>query len=242
MLLYIVPFLLTAIMNRFAKAAQPAPNAPRTIGTVRTRPACSLMAPSSSQASDLTEIPDTLRSKGVGSIRIRQSSDVLAKKGIGKITTQQQSGMVVNKGHGKRSWESVATPGMAKFMFPSASSTSTASASSSSIRLRSTTDEFADTPSLVGDDGIDYGVSYALHGSGHRLDQDRVRTFVARGQGKAKVNNSRKKAPPLHITNRGSRDRALEVAASDSLMHEAAKTYVLEWKSVGDTSGSYFNT
>ena len=52
----------------------------------------------------------------------------------------------------------------------------------------------------------------------------------------------RKEAPPLYNLTRGSKRKALDVAACDLEMERAMNTYVADWRSAGDTSEDYWKT
>ena len=53
---------------------------------------------------------------------------------------------------------------------------------------------------------------------------------------------ARKTAPPLYNLTRGSKKRALDVAACDEEMQLAMDRYVTDWRSAGDTSEDYWRS
>ena len=53
---------------------------------------------------------------------------------------------------------------------------------------------------------------------------------------------SRKTAPPVYNLTRGSKKRALDVAACDEEMRIAMDNYVRDWRSAGDTSEDYWKS
>ena len=83
---------------------------------------------------------------------------------------------------------------------------------------------------LIGDDGIEFDTMPRA------TDQKSV------GKPKSGKSVKRKDAPPLNITARGSKQKALTIAADDELMAGAMAAYVGDWNSASDTSEFYFRT